>query len=66
MKGKHFRMLGWEETLEIIFVIGKLGLRGVPIVDQQVKDRCCLCEDADLIPGLAKCIKDLVLPQTVA
>ena len=33
---------------------------------QWVKEPTCLCEDADLIPGLAQWVKDLVFPQVAA
>ena len=33
---------------------------------QQVKNRTSIREDADLIPGLAQWVKDLVLPQAAA
>ena len=37
----------------------------VPIVAQKVKNPNGIHEDAVLIPGLAQCVKDLVLPQAV-
>ena len=35
-------------------------------MDQQVKNPTSIHEDAGLIPGLVQCVKDLVMPQTVA
>ena len=35
---------------------------GVPIVAQQDKNLTSIHEDVDLIPGLAECVKDPVLP----
>ena len=45
------------------FFIMKIKDLGVPVVAQRAKDLKCLCEDADLIPGLAQWVKDPALPQ---
>ena len=43
-----------------------MGLTGVPIMVQWVKDPTSIHEDVGSIPGLAERVKDLVLMQAVA
>ena len=40
-----------------------IGLLGIPIVAQGVKNPTSIHVDAGLIPGLAQCVKHPVLPQ---
>ena len=44
----------------------ELEVLGLPVVAQRLRTRCCLSENVGLIPSLAQCIMDLVLPQAVA
>ena len=48
---------GWQAILNV------LALRG-PLVVQQVEDPSGVCEDVNLIPGLAQWIEDLALSQS--
>ena len=48
---------GWTAEL-----INEAGFR---VVAQRVKNPTSVHEDEGLIPGLAQCVKDLVLPQAV-
>ena len=46
--------------------VKSMGLTGVPVVAQRVKNPTSIHEDEGSIPDFAQCIKDPVLPQAMA
>ena len=59
--------LSWKMLFPKLFIILFSTLRSltlrVPLWLSRLRTQCCLCEDADLIPGLTQWVKDQALPQ---
>ena len=57
LSGSFFSFVNWVVTI---------GILGVPVVAQQVKNPTSIHEDVGLIPGLAPWLKKPTLPQAAA
>ena len=51
-----------EMTLVLLHHIRKQNV-GFPLWHRGLRTKCCLCDIADSIPGLAQWVKDLALPK---